>query len=332
MAIVRLHSLRAVTETLSPIPPEEYAKRVLPLTAPLWANGRTFDAYVSQTLQLARTDYGKRHYQTLGLRSGKTIVASFKRYERIAWLRSNRLASIGIGAVFTPPEQRSHGYASAMLALALDEAKSQRFDFAYLFSDIHPQFYKALGFVELPSRLISFRADALSQTRIDVAPLTQKDWPAIRRCFDATQSRRDWGFERGPAFWKWLQTRIQQGSEHAGGQAVHLVARRGRGIAAYVFGQREPAHDAYVLDEFGFSDAKDRGLVAPLLRAAAGDLRKITGWLPPDNVRSLLPRGSVRKRKDALLMIAPLSSRGKKFLERAKTTGAADGVWSTDHI
>ena len=109
MAIVRLHSLRAVTETLSPIPPEEYAKRVLPLTAPLWANGRTFDAYVSQTLQLARTDYGKRHYQTLGLRSGKTIVASFKRYERIAWLRSNRLASIGIGAVFTPPEQRSHG-------------------------------------------------------------------------------------------------------------------------------------------------------------------------------------------------------------------------------
>lgn len=321
-----------MTETLSAIPADEYAKRVLPLTAPLWANGRTLDAYVSQTLQLARTDYGKRHYQTLGLRSGKAIVASFKRYERIAWLRSNRLASIGIGAVFTPPEARGRGYASAMLALALDNAKLQRFDFAYLFSDIHPQFYKALGFAELPSRLISFRADSLSQARIDVAPLAQKDWPAIRRCFDATQTLRDWGFERGPAFWKWLQTRIRHGSEHSRGQAVHLVVRRGRGIAAYVFGQREPAHDAYVLDEFGCSDAKDRELVVPLLRAAAGDLRRVTGWLPPDNVRGLLPRGSVRKRKDAVLMIAPLSSRGKKFLERAKTTGAADGVWSTDHI
>lgn len=321
-----------MSEVLSSIPPDEYAKRVLPLTAPLWANGRTFDAYVSQTLQLARTDYSKRHYQTLGLRSGKTIVASFKRYERIAWLRSNRLASIGIGAVFTPPEQRGRGYASAMLAMALDNSKAQRFDFAYLFSDIHPQFYRALGFVELPSRLISFRADSFSDSRIDVAPMTAKDWPAIRRCFDATQSLRDWGFERGPAFWKWLQTRIQHGSEHTSGQAVHLVVRRGRGIAAYVFGQREPAHDAYVLDEFGFADAKDRKLVAPLLRAAAGDLRKITGWLPPDNVRALLPRGSVRKRKDAVLMIAPLSARGKKLLERAKTTGAADGVWSTDHI
>lgn len=321
-----------MTETLSTISAEEYAKRVLPLTAPLWAHGRTFEAYVSQTLQLARTDYGKRHYQTLGFRSGKSIVASFKRYERIAWLRSNRLASIGIGAVFTPPEQRGRGYASAMLAMALDDAKSKRFDFAYLFSDIHPQFYKALGFVELSSRLISFRADSLSQARITVEPLTQKDWPAIRRCFDATQARRNWGFERGPAFWKWLQTRIQHGSEHAGGQSVHLVVRRGRGLAAYVFGQREPAHDAYVLDEFGFTEDRDRGLVAPLLRAACGDLRKITGWLPPDNVRALLPRGSVRKRKDAVLMIAPLSSRAKQFLERAKATGAADGVWSTDHI
>jgi len=319
-------------KTLSAIPAEEYAKQVLPLTSPLWANGRAFDVYVAQTLDFSRTDYGKRHYQTLGLRSGKTIVASFKRYERIAWLRANRLASIGIGAVFTPPEQRGRGYASAMLAMALDNAKSQRFDFASLFSDIHPQFYRALGFVDLPSRLISFRADSLSHARIDVAPMTQKDLPAIRRCFDATPSLRDWGFERGPAFWKWLQTRIQHGSEHNHGQAVHLVVRRGRGIAAYVFGQREPRHDAYVLDEFGFSGEKDRKLVAPLLRAAAGDLRKITGWLPPDNVRGLLPRGSVRKRKDAILMIAPLSARGKKFLERAKTSGAADGVWSTDHI
>jgi GNAT superfamily N-acetyltransferase len=321
-----------MSESLTAIAPEAYAQRILPLTAPLWANGRTFDAYVSQTLELARGEYGKKHYQTLGLQVGKNIVASFKRYERLAWLRANRLAGIGIGAVFTPPEYRGRGYASSMLAMALDNARTQRFDFAYLFSDIHPQFYKTLGFVELPSRLISFRADSLSQKRLDVATLSPKDWPAVRRCFDATQARRDWGFERGPAFWKWLQTRIGHGSEHVRGRAARLVVRRGRTIAAYVLGQREPVHDAYVLDEFGFASEKDRELVAPLLRAAAGDLRRITGWLPPDSVRNLLPRGSVRKRKDAILMIAPLSSRGKSFLERAKATGAADGVWSTDHI
>src|SRR5581483_11321453 len=101
-----------VSEKLVAISPEAYAKRVLPQTASLWAHGRTFEAYVSQTLELARTDYGKKHYQTFGLRDGKEIVASFKRYERIAWLRSNRLAGIGIGAVFTPQDFRGRGYAS----------------------------------------------------------------------------------------------------------------------------------------------------------------------------------------------------------------------------
>ncbi len=321
-----------MTGTLARLSPEAYAEKVLPLTAALWANGRTFDAYVAQTLELARTAYSKRHYETLGLRVGKKIVASFKRYQRMARLGEHRLAAIGIGAVFTPVEQRGRGYASAMLAMALDAARAQRFDFAYLFSDIHPQFYKTLGFVELSSRLITFRADSLSHKRLDIATLSQKDLPGIRRCFDATESRRDWGFERGPAFWKWLQTRIGHGSEHARGQAVHLVAHRGRAVAAYVLGQREPKHDAYVLDEFGFASEKDRALIGPLLRAAAGDFRRITGWLPPESVRDLLPRGSVRKRKDAILMIAPLSSRGKRFLEQARATGTADGVWSTDHI
>lgn len=318
--------------TLGELSPEAYAEQVLPFTAELWANGRTFEAYVSQTLELARTKYGKRHYDTLAFQIGGDVVASFKRYQRMARLGAQQLASIGIGAVFTPPQQRGHGYASAMLAMALDSARAQRFDFAYLFSDIHPEFYKPLGFVELPSRLISFRADSLSKARLDVATIAPRDWPAVFKCFDATEARRDWGFERGPLFWKWLQTRILHGSEHVHGQGVQLAVRRGRTVSAYVLGQREPAHDAFVLDEFGYTGDAEKKFIGPLLRAAAGDLRRITGWLPPESVRGLLPRGSVRKRKDAIFMIAPLSARGKNFLARAQATGAADGVWSTDHI
>ena len=89
-----------MTETLAPISPEAYVKQVLPLTAPLWANGRAFDAYAAQTLELARTPYGKRNYSTLGFRVNRTIVSSFKRYERMARLGTQRLASIGIGATF----------------------------------------------------------------------------------------------------------------------------------------------------------------------------------------------------------------------------------------
>lgn len=312
--------------------PAAYAEYVLPHTHALWGHGRPLDAYVAQTTRLAQTAYGRKSFRTLALTSGDSPpLASFKRYEREAAVNDVSLRCIGIGAVFTPQEHRGRGYASAMLGMALDGARRNGFDFAYLFSDIHPQFYKELGFHELPSRTISMRADALSGARVAVEPLTAHDWTGVRKCFDATFARRGWGLARTPSVWDWVRIRMDAGATD-GGQPVHLLVRKGRSIAAYVLGRREPAHDAYVLDEFGYAGESAEGLIAPVLRAAAGDLRRVVGWLPPAGARELLPRGSVRRRNDAIWMIAPLSANGTRFLERAQSSGPADGIWSLDHI
>ncbi|MEO6914011.1 MAG: GNAT family N-acetyltransferase [Candidatus Baltobacteraceae bacterium] len=317
---------------LIPIPAERYAEQVLPLTAALWAGSRVFQTYLANTIEVAQSPYGKRNYRTFGLAQGDEVVASFKRYERNIHFRKSLLRSFGIGAVFTPPEHRGSGYASAMLAMMLDDARKSGGDLAYLYSDIHPAFYRALGFVELPSRLISIRADALPAARISADSLAEKDWPGVRRCFDALESTREWGFERTPIVWDWIRMRIRHGSEHASGQPVNLVLRRGRSVCAYVLGQREPRHDAFTIDEYGFID-DGAGLQIPaLLRCAAGDLHRITGWLPPDGARERLPRGSVRKRKDAIFMAAPLSRKGKLLVEHAAAASPSDGVWSSDHI
>jgi hypothetical protein len=219
-----------------------------------------------------------------------------------------------------------------MLAMALDDARRRHIDFAFLFSDIHPQFYKAIGFTEIPSRSISFRADSLEYKRIDVHPIGERDWSAVRACFDAMERTREFGLSRSPAVWGWLRTRIGHASQLQHAQPVNLLVRDGRSVAAYVIGQREPRHDAYVVDEIGFRDAAGREFIRPLLRCAAGDLRRIAGWLPPAPVRSTLPRGSVRKRSGAICMVAPLSEGGKDFLQRALRSGGADAVWSLDHI
>jgi hypothetical protein len=291
------------------------------------------DAYVAQTTALANTRYGRKNYRTFALTNGDApLLSSFKRYEREARVGAAALRCIGIGAVFTPEEQRGHGYASAMLGLALDEAGRGGFDFAYLFSDIHPQFYKDLGFVELPSRSISLRADSLSNVRIEVERIGDRDWSAVRACFEHTDGRRDWGLERPPSVWDWIRTRMRAREAHGEGQPVNLIARKNRSVAAYVIGVREPKHDAYVFDEFGFANNDAKKLVPPLLRSAAGDLRRIVSWLPPAGARELLPRGSVRRRKEAVWMIAPLSAGGKQFLERAKNPAGADGIWALDHI
>jgi GNAT superfamily N-acetyltransferase len=318
---------------LAALPATEYAKLVLPLTEPLWGQGRSLDAYVEQTLELAKTTYGRRSYGTFALTDGSSkLLASFKRYERAARVGNEQLRAVGIGAVFTPEEHRGQGYASAMIGLALDEARANGFDFAYLFSDIHPQFYKELGFVELPSRSISVRADSLQAGRVAATPMSKSDWTGVRKCFDACDGQRPFGLTRSPAVWEWIRTRMQHRTHHPHGQPVELVVRHGKTVAAYVIGMREPKHDAYVVDEFAFADMQARALIAPLLRSAAGDLRRIVAWLPPAPARALLPRGSVRRRSGAFWMMTALTKGGSHFLEAARAQSSADGIWSLDHI
>jgi len=315
------------------IDPQTYVREVLPLTSALWAGERSFDRYVEHTLEIARSGYGRRHYRTVGLYDeAEQLVASFKRYERTIVGAGERLRATGIGAVYTPPAMRGRGYASAMLAMELDRARNDGVDVAYLFSDIRPQFYQDIGFVPLSSRSMSLRSDTLGNTRIEVARLEETDWTGVARCFELAERQRAWGFVRTPLVWSWIRLRMRQGAEHPSSVETNLVVRRGRAIAAYVLGARAPQHDAFVLDEYGFADAEAAALVPALLRSAAGDLRRITGWLAPQFARDTLPRAAVRKRSTALFMAAPLSQAGKGWVELASAPKSADGVWSTDHI
>ncbi|HVA34216.1 MAG TPA: GNAT family N-acetyltransferase [Candidatus Baltobacteraceae bacterium] len=317
---------------LQEIPPDVYATAVLPQTASLWAGRRDFDTYVADTLEIAHSRYGRRHYRTVGFFDDRTLLASFKRYERAMHDGSRRLHAFGIGAVFTPPERRGRGYATAMLASALDQARIDGYDVAYLFSDVRPQFYAAIGFSELPSREISLRADTLPSLRLEVARLEERDWPGVARCFDMRVRGGD-AFARTPLVWEWIRTRIRQQAEHPSGQQANLVVRHGRGVGAYVLGVRVLERDAYAVDEFGFADERAALLVPALLRAAAGDLRRVVGWLPPKGARELLPRGSARKRRGAILMMAPLSRDGSRLIKNLLTiSGDADCCWATDHI
>lgn len=317
---------------LQAILPDAYARDVLVHTAELWAGRRDFKTYVAQTLEIAHSGYGRRNYRTVGFFDGTTMLASFKRYERAMHYRSRRLRAFGIGAVFTPPDRRGRGYASVMLAAALDRARAEGYDVAYLFSDIRPQFYTALGFREIASREISMRADSLPALRLQLASLAESDWTGVRRCYDLCEHNRDFGFVRTPLVWEWIRLRIRHESEHDVGSAMNLVVRRGRGVGAYVLGVRAPERDAYVVDEYGFADETSAHLIPALLRAAAGDLRRIVGWLPPTGARDLLPKGAVRKRRRSIFMIAPLTHDGVGLVRTLTQPSNADSCWAVDHI
>lgn len=315
------------------IPPERYASEVLPHTHALWGSNLSYEAYESRTLAFANSGYGRRSFRTYALAGDDSrVLASFKWYERRARLETKELRAVGIGAVFTPAEFRGRGFASAMLAGALDLARSQRSDLAFLFSDIHPQFYKTLGFSEAPSRSISLRADSISPVRVQMDALAPRDWSAVRRCFDAMEKTRAFALLRPPAVWEWMVRRITAEKPSNGSARIDLVLRRGRAVPAYLLARREPKHDALVVEEIGFAGEHAAADALGLVRAAAGDLRRITGWLPPSPARDLLPRGSVRRRSDAVLMAAPLTAAGNAYVKALRSAGTSDPVWSFDHV
>lgn len=318
---------------LTTIAPADYARDVLPHSRSLWAGSRSLEEYVADFVAVAASGYGKRRFRTLGLEIDGAIVVSCKRYERELRCGDQLLRAVGIGAVFTPPELRGRGYASALIGVLLDSERAAGTDVAYLFSDIHPTFYERLGFVALPSRSISLRADTLPPTRLAVEPIADADWTAVRRCFETLDSRRPLAFRRTPLVWDWLRLCAQTDRAESG--RVALLVRGGRGAGAYVLGRRFPKLDAFALDEFGYTGDEGFDAIAPLIRSAAGDLRRVTGWLPPDIARRAIPRGAVRKRKNAILMIAPLSQHARVTWRRSAAeilTDDADRCWSTDQI
>jgi len=310
---------------------DDYIRDVLPHSAELWSYGRGFEEYVADFRTTALSAYGKRRFRTVGLRVDSRLVSSCKRYERELRCDGQTFRAVGIGAVFTPPALRGRGYATALVGALLDSERASGIDLAYLFSNIHPLFYERLGFTALPSRAISIRASSLDGRKLDAVALSRHEWPAARRCFEALERQRPFGLRRTALVWDWIEAR--RASAPAG--RVDLAVRRGRALAAYVTGRRDVPADAYVVDEFAFADDTGRAAIAPLLRVAAGDLRKVVGWLPPDVARDALPAGAVKRRREGIAMIAPLSAIARSRWRDRKDQilrDRSDRVWSTDAI
>jgi GNAT superfamily N-acetyltransferase len=312
----------------------EYVRDVLPHSAEIWSGDLSFADYAAEFGALSASGFGRRRFRTLGLSDDGEIVASCKRYQRELRCGERTFRAAAVGAVFTPKALRGRGYATALLGALLDAERAAGTDFIFLFSDIHPAFYQRLGFVALPSRAIVLRADTLPHVRIPGRTLVEADWPAIERCFGAHEAAREFALTRPPLVWDWIRMRAQA-KESGGGVLVRLGVMRARRLVAYVLGRRFAAVDSFALDEFAYVDDEAAALVPALIRNAAGDLRKVTGWLPPAPARTLIPRGAVRPRKAAITMVMPLSAAARAAWERSSaaiTGNAADPCWNADHV
>jgi predicted N-acetyltransferase YhbS len=154
--------------------------RVLDQTYPLWHDQLTPVRYAQYNRAQLRTRWGAAHLRRVALVDGDRVLASAKRYALTVRLDGRHVPTLGIGAVFTPPDLRRRGFARRLLQEMLAAARDAGAELAMLFSEIDPAFYEAVGF-----RLVPVPEASLTVRRARGAPavlarsVEERDFPFI---------------------------------------------------------------------------------------------------------------------------------------------------------
>jgi len=126
--------------------------RILDDTYPLWHDGLTRERYGLYNRGQLQTPWGARRLTRLALVDRGRLLASAKRYDLTMLVDGEAVPTLGIGAVFTPADQRRHGHAARLIDTLCAEAKAEGARLALLFSEIGPRYYERQGFRAVPIR------------------------------------------------------------------------------------------------------------------------------------------------------------------------------------
>lgn len=108
-----------------------------------WGDDRPIDEWVDRRLESPR--HNRADWWVLTRDDGE-VAASLGCYDLDFRYRGETVGGVGIGAVHTAPEHRSQGYATKLCERVHVAARESGDTFAFLYSDIEPDFYRDLDY------------------------------------------------------------------------------------------------------------------------------------------------------------------------------------------
>ena len=265
-------------------------ERILDGTYPIWGEGLSRESYSAWNRAQMGTAWGRGRLRRVELRDGETSLSSAKRYDFRARVGGDLVDVLGIGAVFTPVDQRGRGHARRLIELMIDDASARGCRHALLFSEIGAAFYESLGFRVIPRTLASIE---VAVKRDGGAPATfvrsgeRTDLPWIAEITARYADGAAFALDRSPELieFGFARRRLLAGLGPDGlRQAEFFVAEEGHRPVAYVFVTRGPR--GVVLEECGDRDPNGArvGAILQVLaaRTPADPVRQMTTWLPHD--------------------------------------------------
>ncbi|TMB09559.1 MAG: GNAT family N-acetyltransferase, partial [Deltaproteobacteria bacterium] len=163
---------------------------------PIWGGGLSEDRFQMFQRRLADAPEARERYRLLGWFVNGTLTAAMKAYDLRATCAARPLRVLGVGAVFTPPEQRRRGHAAAMLRAVMEDYASRGGQAAVLFSDIGFRYYERLGFRVLESRECTVAASELPRLSGSTRPALAGDEPLMTGLFAASRDDRTFALAR----------------------------------------------------------------------------------------------------------------------------------------
>ncbi|HUF22628.1 MAG TPA: GNAT family N-acetyltransferase [Vicinamibacterales bacterium] len=256
----------------------------------IWSDGLTRANYERYNRAQMSTAWGAGHLDRVALVDGERLLASAKRYRLTLASRGAEVSCLGIGAVFTPPESRGHGYGAAIVELMIEEAAREWAACALLFSEIDPGFYARLGFEPIP--IAEAEITLRTQPR-EGAPAVlmrggdDKDIDNIAAMHAARASNYPFALRRSPEYIRFAisKRRLLAASGEPGARHVeYFVTEEGGNAVAYIVITRGP--EGHVLEEWGDRDPTGARVGAMLQVLAARTpteaAPRLRTWLPLD--------------------------------------------------
>ena len=294
--------------------------RVLDQTYPLWHDQLTPARYAQYNLAQLQTRWGAARLRRVALVEGGRVLASAKRYALTVSLDGRSVPTLGIGAVFTPPELRRRGYARALLEALLSAARAAGTELAMLFSEIDPAYYEKLGF-----RLVPVADATLAVPRpagapaVHVRSVDERDYPFIADMHEQRAAAFRFSLRMDADWIQYSVTkkRLLSGLGPPGTRDVEcVVAEEGGRAAAWLLLQvaRPPraGNETWSVAACGDRDpagARIGAMLQTLLARAPGVRPPVVrAWWPP---RLQPPQVTFRVREatGTRLMLCPLTDR-----------------------
>ena len=307
---------------------------ILDHTFQIWNEGLLRPAYGQWNRAQVKTPWARSRLQRYAsIDEDGRLLATAKQYrfdvrvgEREGWM-------CGIGAVFTPPEMRGQGYASALIEELVARAHREGALLASLFSEIGASFYERLGFAGVPLDEVTITVDRKrgGAPAMLVRAGEERDLEAVAAMHAVRSASAPFALRRDASLVHYAlsKKRLLAGLGPAGlRQLEFFVAEEGVSAVAYVV-LNENAN-GWTLEEAGDRDPAGARLGAMLqvlvAREPSHHVPLIRAWWP--HTFTVPPQLQLTDRsapKD-VFMVRPLSD-----VAMPKTAGDVF-YWHADHF